>query len=57
MAEHSFVRVHKSYMVATGKIDGIEGNELFIQSHRVPISRHYRDGVMETLLTNKFWKK
>lgn len=57
MAEHGFVRVHKSYMVATGKIDGIEGNELFIQSHRVPISRHYRDGVMESLLTNKFWKK
>lgn len=53
----AFLRVHKSYVVAMNKIDGIEGNELFIQAHRIPISRHYRDGVMSQILTDKLWKK
>jgi len=52
----AFIRVHKSYVVATSKIDGIEGNELFIQSHRIPISRNYRDQVMSDVLSNKLWK-
>ncbi|GAB4032080.1 LytR/AlgR family response regulator transcription factor [Spirosoma gilvum] len=53
----AFIRVHKSYLVATGKIDGIEGNDLFIQSHRIPMSRNYRDQVMNNVLTDKLWKK
>ncbi|GAB3494778.1 LytTR family DNA-binding domain-containing protein [Spirosoma knui] len=53
----AFLRVHKSYTVAVNKIDGIEGHELFIQAHRIPISRHYRDGVMSKVLSNKLWKK
>ncbi|WP_338876460.1 LytTR family DNA-binding domain-containing protein [Spirosoma sp. SC4-14] len=52
-----FIRVHKSYLVAVDKIDGIEGNELFIQTHRIPISRNYRDQVMSSVLADKLWKK
>jgi len=29
-AGRSFIRVHKSSIVAINKIDGIEGNEIFI---------------------------
>ncbi|MFC5408925.1 LytR/AlgR family response regulator transcription factor [Larkinella bovis] len=57
LGPRSFIRVHKSYMVATSKIDGIEGNEIFIQSHRIPISRNYRDQVLNEVLSNKLWKK
>ncbi|GAB4021640.1 LytR/AlgR family response regulator transcription factor [Spirosoma koreense] len=57
LAPHSFIRVHKSYLVSTSKIDGIEGAEIFIRSHRVPISRNYRDQVMQRVLTDKLWKK
>lgn len=57
LAEHGFVRVHKSYIVNTGKIDGIEGHELFLESHRIPISRHYRDRIMQAILVDKVWKK
>lgn len=35
-----FLRVHKSFIVAISKIDGIEGNEIFIQNNRIPISRN-----------------
>jgi DNA-binding LytR/AlgR family response regulator len=57
LANQPFIRVHKSYVVSTRKIDGIEGNEIFIQSHRIPISRNYRDFVMNEVLTDKLWKK
>lgn len=53
----SFIRVHKSYLVAASKIDGIEGNEIFIQQHRIPISRNFRDQVLNQVLADKLWKK
>ncbi|MCR8560534.1 LytTR family DNA-binding domain-containing protein [Mucilaginibacter sp. BJC16-A38] len=53
----SFIRVHKSYIVSTGKIDGIEGNEICMQSHHIPISRNYREQVIQQVVTNKLWDK
>lgn len=53
----SFIRVHKSYIVSINKITSIEGNELKIQSHPVPISRNYREQVMEQVVKNKLWIK
>lgn len=53
----SFIRVHKSYMVAIDKITSIEGNELRIQSVSIPISRNYRDKVMDQVVKNKLWTK
>ncbi|QHV93845.1 LytR/AlgR family response regulator transcription factor [Spirosoma endbachense] len=57
LPSQSFIRVHKSFMVSTNKIESIEGNEIFIQTHRIPISRNYRDQVMAKVLTDKLWKK
>lgn len=51
-----FIRVHKSYIVSIPKIDTIENNEIIIQSVRIPISRHYRDNVMEKVINDKLWK-
>ncbi|OOQ61187.1 DNA-binding response regulator [Mucilaginibacter pedocola] len=45
----AFMRVHKSYMVALRKIEKLEGNEIFIQTHRIPLSRNYRDEVIATI--------
>jgi two-component system LytT family response regulator len=53
----SFIRVHKSYIVSIHKITAIEGNEIFIGDHRVPISRNYREQVIEQVVTNKLWGK
>lgn len=53
----SFIRVHKSYIVAIHKIDSIQGNEISIQSHRIPISRNYRDQVIQQVVMNKLWDK
>lgn len=53
----SFIRVHKSYIAAISKINSMEGNELFIQDVKIPISRNYRDEVISRVVTNKLWDK
>ena len=53
----SFIRVHKSYVVSISKIESIENNEIVMQSYRIPISRNYRDEVIERVVNNKLWKK
>ena len=55
--QKSFIRVHKSFIVAISKIDGIEGNEIFIQTSRIPISRNYREQVIGQVVTKKLWDK
>jgi DNA-binding LytR/AlgR family response regulator len=54
---HPFIRVHKSFIVSIPKIESIENNEISIQSYRIPISRHYRDHVMDRVVNSKLWKK
>lgn len=53
----AFIRVHKSYIVSIDKIDGIEGNEIFIQSSRIPVSRNYHDLVIGQVVKSKLWDK
>jgi DNA-binding LytR/AlgR family response regulator len=57
LLSHSFIRVHKSYIVAIPKIEAIENNEIIIQSFRIPISRNYRDQVIERVVNDRLWKK
>jgi DNA-binding LytR/AlgR family response regulator len=52
-----FLKVHKSYIVAAAKIDTIEGNDIQIGLHHIPISRNQKDEVMNKLLKNKFLKR
>jgi len=52
-----FMRVHKSYMVALRHIERIEGNEIFIQSFTIPLSRSYREHVLAIAVNNKLIDK
>ncbi|WP_299456174.1 LytTR family DNA-binding domain-containing protein [uncultured Microscilla sp.] len=42
LPESDFVRVHKSYIVSLSKIDQIEGNQIKIISHTLPVGNKYR---------------
>jgi DNA-binding LytR/AlgR family response regulator len=53
----SFFRVHKSYIVSLAKIETIENHEVIIQSVRIPVSRQYREVLIERVVTDKLWKK
>jgi len=52
-----FLKVHKSYIVALSKVDSIEGNEIRIGQHHIPISRNQKEEVMDKLLKNRFLKR
>jgi DNA-binding LytR/AlgR family response regulator len=41
-----FVKIHQSFLVNRSKIEAIEGNEIKIGTRSLPISRNYRDNVM-----------
>jgi two-component system, LytTR family, response regulator len=52
-----FIKVHKSFIVSATKIDSIEGSDIRIGQHYIPISRNLKDEVMEKLLKGKFLKR
>jgi DNA-binding LytR/AlgR family response regulator len=52
-----FVKTHKSYIVSTSKIDHIEGNDIRIANHHIPLSRSQREEVLERLLKGRFLKR
>ena len=44
-----FLRVHKSFIVATKKIKIIEGNRISIREHFVPIGQTYKNNLMKRI--------
>lgn len=52
-----FVRTHKSFIVAAGKVESIEGNDIHIGQHHIPISRTEREAVLRQLLQNRLLKR
>jgi two-component system LytT family response regulator len=53
----NFIKVHKSYIVAVDKISHINGNEIIIQKHTIPISRNFKDAVIERVVHKKIVKR
>ena len=53
----AFIRIHKSYIAAVNRIDSIDPAELTIGGNRIPISRGYREVVMERVLNKKLLDK
>jgi len=45
LADHGFVRIHRSYLVAKDKIEFIEGNQVQIMGQKLPIGTSYRNQV------------
>jgi DNA-binding LytR/AlgR family response regulator len=52
-----FIRTHKSYIVAASKVESIEGNDIKIGQHHIPISRTEREAVLQQLLQNRLLKR
>ncbi len=52
LPESEFLRVHKSFLVATDKIKRIQGNRIFVKDHKIPIGQTYK-GRINRLLDGK----
>lgn len=50
LAEHDFVRVHKSYVVNTAKIEKVAVSQLYLEGAvHIPIGRVYKEGFLERI--------
>lgn len=45
----SFLRVHKSFIVAKKHVQSLNGNLLEIDNHKIPISRSKKDEIIQTI--------
>jgi len=52
-----FIKTHKSFIVAINKVDSIDGNNLQIANHLIPVSRSQKEEVMGKLLGKDFIKR
>ncbi len=48
-----FQQTHRSYIVNLEKVDAIDGNQLTINSYKIPIARNMRDIVFGIILKNR----
>lgn len=44
---HEFIKIHQSFLVSFSQINAIEGNQVRVGDKILPISRNYRDAVMQ----------
>lgn len=51
LAERSFARTHKSYIVALNKIESLYGNTLVIGKQEIPIGKSYKQAFLERIET------
>lgn len=49
LPDDRFVRIHRSYIVNTHKINEIEDNTVSFENKILPVSRHYKEGLMSKI--------
>ncbi|MGF7042670.1 LytR/AlgR family response regulator transcription factor [Mucilaginibacter lappiensis] len=50
LPKDKFARTHKSYLVAFDKVESIEGNNLFIGKHKIPVSKYLKNEVLSKIM-------
>lgn len=49
LAEHQFVRIHRSYLINLQAIDGIEEDVVLIKTNHLPVGKTYREDFMKRI--------
>ncbi|WP_339789197.1 response regulator [uncultured Imperialibacter sp.] len=57
LPSNQFVQTHKSYVLNIDKVKSIEGNEIATEKGTVPISKLWREAVLEKILQHKLWSR
>ncbi len=42
-----FIKIHQSFIVSLSRINAIDGNQVILKNKELPMSRNYRDNVMQ----------
>ena len=51
LPENVFLQTHRSYIVNKQMVEGIDGNQLLVGVHKIPVARNFRDIVFKQILT------
>lgn len=54
ISAEKFLQVHKSYVIQTSKITGINGNVIELGAFQIPLSRNFKDNLMKKVVNNNF---
>lgn len=57
LPEKSFMQVHRSYIVNLSYIQAIEGNQLIIGEHKIPVARPIREEAYKIIINNQLINK
>lgn len=49
LSEHGFIRIHRSFLVAIGKIKSFDAESVFLENNELPISRTFKKSVLAVL--------
>ena len=49
-----FLKVHKSYIVSLSKINTIDGNQIRIKQHNIPVSRAHKEELIKAMESKRF---
>lgn len=49
LPQADFIKIHQSFIVSLSRINAIEGNQVILKSKELPISRNYKDNVMQVV--------
>lgn len=52
-----FIKVHKSFIVSLSKIENLDGEEITIGKHTIPISRSMKEEVLERVVSQRLVKR
>ena len=57
LSKDDFFRIHKSYLVNVNHIDSIDGGRLYIHKQELPISRHRKNDLLNTVVFKSLLNK
>ncbi|MDR2914945.1 MAG: response regulator transcription factor [Tannerella sp.] len=47
-----FLQVHRSYIIQMQHVSSIDGNQLVVRNHKIPVARNLREKTFKTILCN-----
>lgn len=48
-----FQQTHRSYIVNIDQVNAIDGNQLNVNSYKIPVARNFRDNIFNLILNNR----
>jgi len=57
LPENDFLQVHRSFIIQMKHVNSIDGNQLIIGQHKIPVARNLREEVYKIILNNRLISK